>query len=81
LYPEIDRIAGTPWATRMMRYEHQQIRQGASRLRTDQRLLQHEPDHHQVLELRCQLFGLEAIIRAHLEREESVLFPLLDGER
>ena len=81
LFPEIDRIADTPWATRMLRFEHQQIRQRTNRLRADQRLLHHEPDHHQVLELRCQLFGLEAVIRAHLEREEAVLFPLLDGER
>jgi hypothetical protein len=27
--------------------------------------------------MRCHLFGLEAILRAHIEREERFLMPLL----
>lgn len=78
LYPEIDRRAGTPWATKMPRYEHHQIRAAASRLELDRETLRHEPDHDQACELRGHLVALETLLRAHVEREERFLFPLLD---
>ena len=28
--------------------------------------------------IRCHLFGLEALLRAHVEREERFVLPLLD---
>ena len=28
--------------------------------------------------IRCHLFGLEALLRAHVEREERFLLPLLE---
>jgi hypothetical protein len=31
-------------------------------------------------ETRCHLFGLEALLRAHIEREERYLIPLLEEE-
>jgi iron-sulfur cluster repair protein YtfE (RIC family) len=77
LYPEIDARTGTPWATRSARFDHRQIRDMAGRLRTDQHLLQNEPTREQLPELRCHLFGLEALLRAHIEREERYLIPLL----
>jgi hemerythrin-like domain-containing protein len=80
LYPELDRRAGTPWATRLMQFEHQQVRQLTARLRLDHDRL-NQPHHpNLVQEVRCHLFGLEAILRAHVEREERFLLPLLDGE-
>jgi iron-sulfur cluster repair protein YtfE (RIC family) len=80
LYPEIDARTGTSWSTRAARFDHQQIREMAVRLRTDQHaLLDHEAvDQHG--ELRCHLFGLEALLRSHIEREERFLIPLLDDE-
>ena len=39
LYPEIEARIGTPWATRAARFDHQQIREMAARLRVDQPLL------------------------------------------
>ena len=30
--------------------------------------------------LRCHLFGLEALVWAHIDREERLLLPLLEGE-
>jgi len=30
--------------------------------------------------VRCDLFGLEALLRANLEREETFLLPLLERE-
>ncbi|MDH4142021.1 MAG: hemerythrin domain-containing protein [Chloroflexota bacterium] len=78
LYPEMDRRAGTPWATKVMRFEHHQIRRAASRLEGDRERLRHEPDHDQACELTSHLVTLETLVRAHVEREERLLLPLLD---
>jgi len=78
LYHEIDRVAGTPWATRLMRFEHRQIRAYIKRLETDRETVLHEVTHDELVELRGRLFGLEALLRAHVEREELYLIPLLD---
>ena len=78
LYPEIDRRAGSPWATKTMRYEHHQIRAAASRLEADRDLLKHEPNHDQACDLLGHLVALETLLRAHTEREERFLFPILD---
>ncbi|HET7471814.1 MAG TPA: hemerythrin domain-containing protein [Candidatus Limnocylindrales bacterium] len=77
LYPEIDARVGTPWATRPARFDHQQIRSLTERIRTDRASLRQVPalEHD---ELRCHLFGLEALLRAHIEREERFLLPILD---
>lgn len=80
LYPEIEARLGTPWATRAARFDHQQIREMAEHLGRDQeRLASHAPGDQQG-EARCHLFSLEALLRAHLEREERFLIPLLDPE-
>jgi hemerythrin-like domain-containing protein len=81
LYPEIDARTGTPWATKAARFDHHQIREMATRLGTDHALLNgHSPGDPQA-ETRCHLFGLEALVRAHIEREERYLLPLLDDDR
>jgi iron-sulfur cluster repair protein YtfE (RIC family) len=81
LYPEIDGRTGTPWATRAARFDHQQIREMAARLRADQSVLSSHPSSDQQAETRCHLFGLEALVRAHIEREERYLIPLLEEDR
>jgi iron-sulfur cluster repair protein YtfE (RIC family) len=81
LYPQIDARTGTPWATRAARFDHQQIREMAARLGTDQPLQGSHPSGDQHAEVRCHLFGLEALLRAHIEREERYLLPLLEDER
>lgn len=78
LYPEIDARIGTPWATRAARFDHQQLRNATGRLRDDQTLLSHRAASDQQVETRCHLFGLEALLRAHIEREERFLIPLLN---
>jgi len=78
LYPEIDERVGTPWATKVMRFEHQQIRAAIRHLAADQAALEHELTHAQATELRSRIFGLEAILRSHLECEDRVLLPALD---
>ena len=80
LYPEIDARTGTPWATRGARFDHQQIREVALSLHADQQLLSRRAEGEPQVEMRCHLFGLEALLRAHIEREERFLIPILDGE-
>jgi hemerythrin-like domain-containing protein len=81
LYPEIDARIGTPWATRAARFDHVQIREMTARLRADQHASgRGEPGDRRV-ETRCHLFGLEALLRAHIEREDRFLIPLLDDDR
>ena len=43
-FPEMDRLAATPWATRLLRFQHQQVRQALERLETDWQALQTESD-------------------------------------
>ena len=81
LYPQFDHRAGTPWATRAMAYEHHQIREVARRVVDDREHLRNDASHAQVTALRADLFGLEALLRAHIEREERFLVPLLMADQ
>jgi iron-sulfur cluster repair protein YtfE (RIC family) len=81
LYPEIEARIGSPWATRAARFDHQQIREMVARLRVDQPLLGRHEVGDPPAEARCHLFGLEALLRAHIEREERFLIPLLEEDR
>jgi hemerythrin-like domain-containing protein len=78
LYPEIDARTGTPWATRTARFDHQQVRNATRTLRARQTLLSNRAAGDRQAETRCHLFGLEALLRAHIEREERFLIPLLN---
>lgn len=78
LYPEIDARTGTPWATRSARFDHAQIRVMAAKLRGDAAALHDGGARERLADLRCHLFGLEALLRAHVEREERYLMPLLE---
>jgi iron-sulfur cluster repair protein YtfE (RIC family) len=80
LYSEIDRRAGTRWATRTARFDHHQIRD----LITSFRNHQHDLAQHAGTELqagiRFDLSGLEVLLRAHLEREDRFLLPVLGDD-
>jgi hemerythrin-like domain-containing protein len=80
LYPEIDERAHTPWATRTMRFEHGQIRGAVRALAGDAPMLAHELQPAQADDLRARIFGLEAILRAHVEIEDRLLLPFLDED-
>jgi hemerythrin-like domain-containing protein len=79
-FPEMDRLAATPWATRLLRLQHQQIRQSVERLEADWLALRREPTHRQLVDLRARLYGLHALMSAHFEQEERVILPFLDAE-
>ena len=79
LFPQIDVRAGTPWATRLVRFDHQQIAAQAERLHAH--CLQGSHLHsHDTMRLTADLSGLEALLRANVEREERFLLPLLEPE-
>lgn len=81
LYPECDRRAGTGWATLMARHEHGQLRAVGRRLR-DQRAAFGRPSLGQAdrAAMAAELLAFEAVLRAHLERENWLVLPLLDTE-
>ena len=79
LFPRLDQRAGSGWPGRLMRFEHDQIQRAVAELAVERDTLRHEPTHDDLLRLRSRLYGLEAIIRAHIEREERFLLPLLDA--
>jgi iron-sulfur cluster repair protein YtfE (RIC family) len=78
LYPQIDAIAGTPWATRSPRLEHRQIETMIATLETDsERWLAHATPRT-CAEVVRHLSAIRAVIATHVEREERLLMPLLD---
>jgi iron-sulfur cluster repair protein YtfE (RIC family) len=77
-FPQVDQLVGTPWATKFLRYEHQQIRSSLERLEADWLALRREPTHQQLVDLRARLYGLHALITAHFEHEERFLMPQLE---
>ena len=77
LLPEVERRAETPWLARLVRFDHHQIARRAEALGADATRLAHGPESSATSEARCDLFALEALLRAHLEREERFLLPLL----
>jgi iron-sulfur cluster repair protein YtfE (RIC family) len=82
LFPRIDELTGTAWATRTARYDHGQMRELVARLRDEEQDATFDLTPSAVASLRCRLFALEALVRAHIEREERLLQPvLLDGGR
>lgn len=78
LFPEVESRAGSPWATRSMRFGHDQVRAAVRRLSAIQAGLHHELSPIEADELRYRVFGLEALMRAHLDAENRVLLPILD---
>lgn len=79
LYPEIDERAGTAWATKLMSYEHQQLREAAHTLAAARLGLHEHGSTASVIEVRGRLFAFDEILRAHMTREERFLIPLLDA--
>jgi hemerythrin-like domain-containing protein len=78
LYSHVDTQAGTPWATRALRFEHEQIREVATALETEfQTAHEHWTGEH-VFRVVVALTRLETLVAAHLAQEERMVVPLLD---
>jgi iron-sulfur cluster repair protein YtfE (RIC family) len=79
LYPAFEEAMGTPGATRTLRLDHVAI----GRLVSDLAWLRaHLRDPtvtcDQAMALRRVLYGLHAIVKLHLAREEEIVIPVLD---
>lgn len=75
LYPAVDKRASSGIApfTSSIRYEHRIIARWISELEIETRL--RYPDERRFTQLNYQLLGL---LKAHFEKEELVLLPILD---
>jgi len=80
LYPQIDAMTGTPWATRAARFDHGQIKGLANRLQRDAELVGDGLTPGTADDVRCHLFAYEALLRGHIDREERLLLPVLVDE-
>ena len=78
LYPELDRIAGTPWATRLPRFEHNQIERAMAGLEKDSAGWFGRVTPQTDADIVAHLSAIRALIAAHIEREDRFLLPLLD---
>src|SRR5581483_5757823 len=81
LYPEVDRVLGSPGATATRAADHRDITVRIGRLAESAASAgsgEELSDEH-VDSLRAQLYGLSAILHLHFAKEEEVLLPILDA--
>jgi len=78
LYPEFDAIAGTPWATKLPRFEHHQIETVIAALEADSARWLGRSTPQTDADVVCHLAAIRALIAAHFEREDRFLLPLLE---
>jgi iron-sulfur cluster repair protein YtfE (RIC family) len=81
LYPQLDMIAGTPWATRALRLEHQQVRELAGALELEFAAAEDRWSSERASRLVVALTRLESVVAAHLAQEQWLVRPLLDREK
>ena len=81
LYAEVEARTGTKWTTQAARFDHRRIREAAGVARDDWAALVGRRPGRPVAEVRCHLFSLVALLRAHLDREDQLILPLLTERR
>lgn len=80
IFPEVDQISATTWPTRLMRFDHAQINRAALVVENDVgRVCQGQTTALERLDAYDHLLTLETLIRAHLEREDAFVMPILDA--
>jgi iron-sulfur cluster repair protein YtfE (RIC family) len=79
LYPKIDVEAGSPWATRALHFEHQQIRELAELLEIQFDRVHERWGSEVAFGLVASLARLEALITAHVAQEDRFVVPMLNG--
>jgi hemerythrin-like domain-containing protein len=80
LYPRLDALAETPWATRAMRFEHEQIRELATLLERDFLAAEARWTNEQAFRLVVAMTRVATLISAHLAQEQWFIGPLLERD-
>ncbi len=75
--PVIDRLYGTPRASRRLARQLQRVRTMTALVQADWQGLRRTPTHRQAVKLRAHLRGLGVVLRSHLEQVDRVLAPVL----
>ena len=81
LYPHFDRAVASPWATRALRLEHEQIREVAAGLEPELSALREHWSPEVAFRVVVALTRLETLVTAHLAQEEWFIEPLLAAEQ
>ena len=76
-YPAADALAGTPWATRALRIQHEELRERLSALRLAGARTGEESPGRDGSVVKGHLAGLHALLASHIEQEEHALLGLL----
>lgn len=80
LYPQLDAVAQTPWATRAMRFEHDQVRELATALEGEFMAAEAHWSPQEAFRLVVAMTRLETLISAHLAQEQWFVRPLLERD-
>ena len=80
LYPHADQATGTPWTTRGLRFQHEQIRELATALEHASVLAHTQWTSEVAYGLVAAMARLDSLISAHLALEELSALPLLEDD-
>lgn len=78
LYSQLDRETGSPWTTRSLRVQHEQIRELAKHLEAASTLAHARWTREIEVQLIAAMARLEALLSAHLAQEDLFLTPLIE---
>jgi hypothetical protein len=78
LYAQLDHATGSPWTTRALRFQHEQIRELATALEAASVAAHEHWTSEIVYRVVAAMARLDALISAHLAQEEMFVLPLLD---
>src|SRR5512142_2256612 len=74
LYPTVQKVLGSPEATRTMSRDHVEVGRYVEELAE----LQNDPSPRDFKALQRVLYGLYALVKVHFAKEEEVYLPILD---
>lgn len=79
LYSRLDHESGSPWTTRGLRFQHEQIRELAAALETVSVVAHDRWTREIEFNLVAAMARLDALLSAHLAQEELFVLPLLEA--
>jgi iron-sulfur cluster repair protein YtfE (RIC family) len=78
LYPHADQATGSPWTTRALRFQHEQIRELAGALERAAVVAHEHWTPEIVYGLVAAMARVDALLSAHLAQEELSVLPVLE---